>query len=134
MKKGRKHIAHDEFMGEWLSNRENAVGYLRECLASGDKGLFLDSIRRVADAQGFGMRGVAEAAGLGRETLYRTLSAVGNPELDTLTKILNSLGISLTVEESPPKKSRGVERPAHQKPAKKKELRPGRKSGAVSKA
>jgi probable addiction module antidote protein len=127
MKKGRKHIAHDEFMGEWLSNRENAVGYLRECLASGDKGLFLDSIRRVADAQGLGVRGVAEAAGLGRETLYRTLSETGNPELGALTKILNSLGMSLTVEESSPKKSHGAKRPAHKKPARKKEV-------AVSKA
>jgi probable addiction module antidote protein len=134
MKKGRKHIAHDEFMGEWLSNRENAVGYLRECLASGDKGLFLDSIRRVADAQGIGMRGVALAAGLGRESLYRTLSETGNPELGALTKILNSLGMSLTVEESQPQKARRVKRQAHEKPAGKKEPRPGRKEVAVSKA
>lgn len=135
MKKARKPIAHGEFMGEWLSSRENAAGYLRECLASGDKGLFLDSIRRVADAQGLGVRGVAEAAGLGRETLYRTLSEAGNPELDTLSRILNSLGMSLTVEESPLIKPRaGVGRLTHKKPARKKGLRSGGKSTAVSRA
>lgn len=100
MKTKRKHIPHDEFIGEWLVDGENAVGYLGECLASGDKGLFLDAIRRVADAQGIGVRGIAQATGLGRETLYRTLSEAGNPELATITKILNTLGMGLTVEKT----------------------------------
>ena len=100
MKTKRKHIAHDDFMGEWLADGENAVGYLRECLASGDKGLFLDAIRRVADVQGIGVRGIAQVTGLGRETLYKTLSEAGNPELATITKILNTLGMGLTVEKT----------------------------------
>lgn len=94
-------MTHDDFMRGWLGDRDNAAGYLRECLASGDKGLFLDAVRRIADAQGLGVRGIAQLSGLGRETLYRTLSESGNPEITSLIKILDALGMRLSVETNP---------------------------------
>jgi probable addiction module antidote protein len=53
-------------------------------------------IRTVAEARGF--KNFAVAAELNRENLYRVLSEGGNPRLDTFFKILDALGLRLTVE------------------------------------
>ena len=41
----------------------------------------------------------AEATGLSRESLYRALSAKGNPTLSTTLRVLKALGLRLTVAE-----------------------------------
>ena len=41
---------------------------------------------------------LAEKTGLGRETLYCTLSSKGNPRLDTLAAILKAFGLRLAVQ------------------------------------
>jgi probable addiction module antidote protein len=56
----------------------------------------LSAIRTVAEARGF--KGFAESADLNRENLYRVLSESGNPRLDTFFKILDALGLRLSVE------------------------------------
>jgi probable addiction module antidote protein len=43
------------------------------------------------------MTQVARNAGLSRESLYRTLSKEGNPELGTLLRVLTVLGLQLSV-------------------------------------
>ena len=45
------------------------------------------------------MSQVAEATGLSRESLYRALSANGNPTLSTTLRVLKALGLRLTVAE-----------------------------------
>ena len=52
-------------------------------------------LRRVAEAHG--MARVAAAAGLSRESLYRSLSAAGNPRLSTLVAVLRVAGLRLSV-------------------------------------
>jgi len=73
-----------------------AAGYMREVLERSDmpEELLL-GLRRVAEAQG--MSRVAEAAGLSRESLYRSLSAAGNPRLSTLVAVLRVAGLRLSV-------------------------------------
>jgi probable addiction module antidote protein len=70
--------------------------YLREVLERSDtpEELLL-GLRRIAEAQG--MSRVAEAAGLSRESLYRSLSAAGNPRLSTLVAVLRVAGLKLSV-------------------------------------
>jgi probable addiction module antidote protein len=41
---------------------------------------------------------VAKAAGIERESLYRALSARGNPRLSTLIAVIKAVGLKLTVE------------------------------------
>jgi len=53
-------------------------------------------LRELAESAG-GMAVIAERIGLSRETLYRTLSARGNPRLDTLSALLQALGLRLSV-------------------------------------
>jgi probable addiction module antidote protein len=44
------------------------------------------------------MKRVAEDAGVSRESLYRALSANGNPEFGTVLKVLASLNIKLVAQ------------------------------------
>jgi probable addiction module antidote protein len=58
------------------------------------EGLFLIALRDVVMAYG-GVAKIAKAAGLNRESLYKTLSRGGNPEVNTLRKILAALGMKV---------------------------------------
>lgn len=66
-------------------------------LDDGDARAVPVALRTVAEAVG-GMAALARKTGLSRETLYRTLSARGNPRLDTLAAILAAFGLRLTVQ------------------------------------
>jgi probable addiction module antidote protein len=43
------------------------------------------------------MTEIPRAAGLGRAKLYKALSTEGNPEFATVAKVLEALGLCLTV-------------------------------------
>ena len=49
-------------------------------------------------ARARGMTQVAEDAGLSRESLYRALSAGGNPSFATILKVARALGVKLHAE------------------------------------
>jgi probable addiction module antidote protein len=49
-------------------------------------------------ARAKGMTQVARDAGLSRESLYRALSAEGNPSLATVLKVIKALGLQLHVQ------------------------------------
>ncbi len=55
---------------------------------------FLLGLRDVVEAHG-GVRQLAKAAKLSRESLYRLLSGNGNPRLSSLSTIMSVLGIQL---------------------------------------
>ncbi|MFM6277927.1 MAG: DNA-binding protein [Dolichospermum sp.] len=50
----------------------------------------------MVEARG-GLAAVAEKTHLSLETLYRTLSARGNPTIKTLTAVLNATGLKFSV-------------------------------------
>jgi probable addiction module antidote protein len=86
-----------------LADQEYAVGYLNSVLAGSSSdpiGDFLEALRLVAKAQGLTMTQLAADAELGRQALYRSLSNEGNPELETLTRVLGELGLRLAVESA----------------------------------
>jgi probable addiction module antidote protein len=80
-----------------LRDPKNAAVYLAEFLESGDMELFQEALRHVAKAQEGGIKAVAEQANLGRESLYKSLSKTGNPQMATVNKMLAALGLKLTV-------------------------------------
>lgn len=97
--KHKASISHDESMVREL--RENpafAAEYLKAALEDADEPrVLLVALRRVAEARG-GIAKVAKAAGVERESLYRALSAYGNPRLSTLVAVTKAMGLKLTVE------------------------------------
>ena len=92
---------HDAEVAELRANRELAVEYLKAAMESldnpDDRAAGLLALRTVAEAYG-GLGVVAAEAGVSRETLYRTLSAKGNPTLKTLVAVLKTVGLRLSVE------------------------------------
>ena len=82
---------------EGLRNPNEAAAYLDAALEAGDRAAFLLAIRNVIDALG-GMTQMARKTGLNRENLYRVLSEQGNPELNSLEKLLKGVGLRLAVE------------------------------------
>lgn len=90
---------YEDDLIESLKNPAEAVAYLNAHLeeeAEDSEQLFLLALRDVAKAYGFG--NLAEKAQLGRESLYKTLSAEGNPKVSTLLALLKAMGFRLSVE------------------------------------
>jgi probable addiction module antidote protein len=78
-----------------LKTNKDIIEYLEAVLEEGDPGLVAAALGDVARARG--MSKIAKAAGLGRESLYKALSAEGNPEFATVLKVIYSLGLKLHV-------------------------------------
>lgn len=100
---GRRAQDYEETLLKRLRDREYAVEYLNAVLAedgADPTGDFLAALRLVAKAQGLTITQLAHDAELGRQALYRSLSKQGNPELETLTRVLRELGFRLAVESA----------------------------------
>lgn len=81
---------------DYLKTDEDRAAYLEALLEDGDARVITLGLRDLAESAG-GMAAIAERTGLSRETLYRTLSAKGNPRLDTLAALLHAMGLRLSV-------------------------------------
>ncbi len=97
--KDKTSITHQEVMVEKLRKRPRfAAEYLRAAMEeTDDPEILLIALRQVAEARG-GLAKVAKAAGIERESLYRALSAKGNPRYSTLAGVMKAMGLKLTVE------------------------------------
>ena len=74
---------------------ESIAAYLNDAMREGDPAMILSAIGEVARARGMAV--LAQDAGLSRNSMYKSLCANGNPSLSTLTKVVNALGLKLTV-------------------------------------
>jgi probable addiction module antidote protein len=81
-----------------LRSDEDMVHYLDACIEEdpGDGSLIRAALGDIARAKG--MTQLARDTGLGRESLYKALSADGNPEFATIVKVIRALGIKLHAE------------------------------------
>ena len=86
---------------EFLSHPDRARAYLEAALEDyardHDRSALLLALKDVATAKG-GLGKLARKANLNRAHVYKTLSGDGNPRLDTMEKILSSLGFRLSIE------------------------------------
>jgi probable addiction module antidote protein len=80
---------------DYLKTSEDIAGYLEVALEDGDPEMLKVALGNIARFKG--MTEVAEKAGIARQSLYRALSAKGNPELATVASILKVLGLRLSV-------------------------------------
>ncbi len=81
---------------ECLRDEADIAAYLEAAMAEDDPRLLAAALGDVARARG--MTQLSRETELSREALYRALSADGNPELATLTKVLRALGLRLSVQ------------------------------------
>lgn len=80
---------------EHLETDADIVAYLDAALQDGDPALIVAVLGDIARARG--MTQLAREAGVGRESLYKALSATGNPEFVTVMKVVRALGLQLRV-------------------------------------
>lgn len=79
----------------YLKTDRDIAYYLEAVFEDGDPALVAAALGDVARAKG--MAQIAQAAGLGRESLYKALSPEGNPEFATVLKVMRALGLKLKV-------------------------------------
>jgi probable addiction module antidote protein len=99
--KAKASVSHDEVMARKLQKSPAfAAEYLKAAMDDDDEPrVLLVALRQIAEARG-GIAKVAKAAGVERESLYRALSARGNPRLSTLFAVTKAMGLTLSVEPS----------------------------------
>lgn len=70
---------------------------INTALAAADPGAAADLLGQIAKTRG--MSQISKDTGLAREGLYRALRADGNPEFATVLKVINAMGLRLTVNK-----------------------------------
>ena len=81
---------------EHLNTAADMAAYLEAALEDGDPTLITAVLGDIARAKG--MAQLARDTGLGRESLYKALSAEGNPEFAPVLKVIRALGLKLHAE------------------------------------
>ena len=97
--------SYREYLLERLkASRERRVGYLAEAIKE-EPEVFLIALRDVVDALG-GVTWLSRKTGMHRVSLHSLLSARGNPRLESLTRILEALGVQLAMQPLEERRSR----------------------------
>jgi probable addiction module antidote protein len=87
--------SYDDYMGESLKDPVEAAAYIEAVMELDDPAALLVALRHVAKAHG--MAEVARRADVGDKSLFKALSAEGNPTLTTVHKVLHAMGLRLSV-------------------------------------
>ena len=82
-------------IAEYLDNEKIVAEYLNMVSESDDPALFLRAIGHIARSKG--MSQIAEKTRLGRESLYKALDEKAHPRFETIFKVLNAMGIQMTL-------------------------------------
>ncbi|HEY8696403.1 MAG TPA: addiction module antidote protein [Rhizomicrobium sp.] len=77
----------------YLKTEQDVAEYLEAVFEVGDPALITHALGIIARSKG--MAKIAKKAGLGRESLYKSLSKGGNPEFLTVLKVVQALGYKL---------------------------------------
>lgn len=80
---------------EFLTSEESVIEYLNAAMETGDPAFIQSAIGDVVKARG--MTNVAREAGVGRQSLYKSLSRDGSPSFQTVSKVIAALGGRLAV-------------------------------------
>ena len=78
-----------------LETDEDIREFLREVAKTGDTSDLIHALNTAARAKG--MTEIAKQAGVTRASLYKSLAEGGNPQFDTIAKIVEALGCKLIV-------------------------------------
>ena len=81
---------------EYHENEQDIIAYLNAIAEYDDPALMQAALGNVAKARG--MTQIAKDAGVGRESLYKSLSKDGNPSFQTIAKVIHALGGRLTIQ------------------------------------
>lgn len=80
---------------DYLDSEEAIAAYLNAIMEENDDALLASALGDIAKARG--MTQIAKDAGIGRESLYKALREGASPRYDTIAKVIQALGLKLTV-------------------------------------
>ena len=81
------------FLGKIIKFTFRSREILNAVVEEGDSALLQAALGDIAKARG--MSDIAKCAGVGRESLYKSLSPSGNPSFQTILKVIASLGLKM---------------------------------------
>ena len=92
-------------VADYLQTEEDEIGYLQALFEEEEFNvdIFLSALGDIARARS--MAKIAEATGLGRESLYKALQPGSKVRFETIQKVLAALGLKLSVEALTPKRT-----------------------------
>lgn len=85
----------EDYLVKTMKDPAEAAAYIQAVLEQDNPAALLVALRQVAKAHG--MAEVARRADMGDKTLFKALSATGNPTLATVHKVLTAVGLRLSV-------------------------------------
>ncbi len=94
MKKSDAEVS-DLDIAELLDSEDVVKLFLEEALAANDPVLWQRALGYAARSAG--MAKIAEKSGLNRESLYKALKEDAHPRFDTVMRVLNAMGLKLTI-------------------------------------
>ncbi|WP_457438485.1 addiction module antidote protein [Pseudomonas sp. TE3786] len=80
----------------FLDSPQTISAYLAETIKAQDPQLLMKALAEVAKAQG--VNKVAQAAGVNRESLYKSLKGGEKTRFETVRKLMRAVGVELTVQ------------------------------------
>ncbi|WP_428671062.1 addiction module antidote protein [Reyranella sp.] len=89
---------------DYLDNDAVIAEYLTAAAEDPNPEVFLLALSDVARAKGIAK--IAKSAGLGRESLYKALSAGAHPRYETVSAVLRALGVKLSMAIEPRRPAR----------------------------
>jgi probable addiction module antidote protein len=99
---------HQEYIIEQLQkNPRFREEYINQALQEENEGVRWTMLRNAASAT-IGFTKLSKASGIQRQSLYKTLSASGNPEYKSVEKILSVLGYRLIAVKAGHTKTRAI--------------------------
>jgi len=93
-------VAYEDGLYNDLQDQDFVIEYLNAAMEENNADLFLIALRDVVKAQQGGIARVAEETHLSRQNLYAMLSQKGNPRLQNLVSVLQTLGLGLQIRSS----------------------------------
>ena len=91
--------SYNDSLNKSLTDPAEAAAYLDAVMELGDPAGMLLALRQVVKAHG--MAEVTRRADMGDKSLFKALNENGNPTLDTVNKVLQAVGLRLSVEPLP---------------------------------
>jgi probable addiction module antidote protein len=79
----------------YLDNDELIAEYLSAAAEDPNPDVFIAALGDVAKARG--MAQIARDSGLGRESLYKALSAGAHPRFETIRAVLHAVGVKIAI-------------------------------------
>ncbi|MDR1921830.1 MAG: putative addiction module antidote protein [Candidatus Adiutrix sp.] len=82
-------------VSKYLKTDEDMAEFLQASIAEQDSRVFISALKTVARLKG--MSNLAREAGLGRESLYKSLAPGSKPRFETIMKLTSALGFPLGI-------------------------------------